>query len=240
LLLLLVVCSVLAVERTAQAPAFVLNQNESDIARATQHDWRIASDWFAGKKYAVLTFDDAPYGHGVDEKIMDILRKHHARAMFFVICNHLDATDPDVLDKLVRNGHVIGNHSYDHPQLTQLNAPELEHQIEGCSERISEITGRRPTYFRPPFGMTSPLVKHVAEEHGMRQVLWNANSRDSWQKKPSEILHWTVEETDDNSIVLMHDVPTTAMALDDTLTGLEERGFHFVLPDQMPSERFFD
>ncbi|WP_158543338.1 polysaccharide deacetylase family protein [Dyella psychrodurans] len=240
LLLLWIVCLVLTVERNTQAPLFVLHENSSRVTRLAQHDWRRASDWLAGRKYAVLTFDDGPYGQGVDEQILDVLRKHHAHAIFFVICNHLDKADPGLLSEFERSGHVIGNHSYDHLKLTKLSAPELHQQIEGCSERIAMATGHRPAYFRPPWGITSAVVKQAAESSGMQQVLWNANSQDSWQNKPEQILHWSLEQTEDESILLMHSKPTTVAVLDETLTKLEERGFEFVLPGQLSAERSYD
>jgi len=69
---------------------------------------------------------------------------------------------------------------------------------------------------------------------GMQQVLWDANSEDSWLKQPNQILYWSLEQTDDDSILLMHDNPTTAAALDRVLTELERRGFRFVLPKELP------
>lgn len=68
----------------------------------------------------------------------------------------------------------------------------------------------------------------------MQQMLWNANSQDSWQLRPDQILYWSLEETRNGSIVLMHDKPTTAATLDDVLNALEERGFRFVLPSAHP------
>jgi len=73
---------------------------------------------------------------------------------------------------------------------------------------------------------------------GMQQVLWNANSEDSWLKHPNQILYWSLEQTDSGSILLMHDNPTTAAALDRVLTELEKRGFRFVLPTEyLPAGR---
>jgi peptidoglycan-N-acetylglucosamine deacetylase len=240
LLLLCAVCLVLLIERTTQAPHFALNEGHANVDPIAQHTWRSASDWIVGKKYALLTFDDGPYGHGVDEKILGVLRKHHAHALFFVICNRLDRSNRGVLGEIEREGHLIGNHSFDHLHLTQLDAVELHQQIEGCSQRIARETGRRPFYFRPPFGLTSSTVQRSAEASGMRQMLWNANSEDSWVTKPDKILQLSLEETDNHSILLMHDRPTTAAALDETLTSLEQRGFEFVLPDQAPGESRLD
>jgi peptidoglycan-N-acetylglucosamine deacetylase len=231
-LLLLLVSVTLAIEHETQTPQFTLDESQGGVARIAPFSLRTATDWVAGKKYAVLTFDDAPYGHGVDEQILKILQRHHVHAIFFLICNHIDESTVGLLGKFEGYGHLIGNHSYDHPHLTQLQAPELYKQIEGCSQRIADVTGHRPHYFRPPYGMSSPLIKRMAEASGMQQMLWNANSHD-WQTNPQRILNLSLQETDDKSILLMHDRPTTASILDETLTDLEQRGFQFVLPDQI-------
>jgi peptidoglycan/xylan/chitin deacetylase (PgdA/CDA1 family) len=154
--------------------------------------------------------------------------------MFFLVCSHINDANRDVLGKLEGAGHLIGNHSYDHLKLDTLTSrPELQHQIDGCSQRLAQLTGRRPYYFRPPFGATSPLVTQLAQAAGMKQLLWNANSQDSWMTQPEQILHWSLEQTEDQSVLLLHEKPTTAAVLDDMLTQLEQRGFQFVLPDQL-------
>lgn len=211
-------------------PSFKVSRSLDGIMPLNYPAWRIASDWLTGRKYVVLTFDDGPYGGGVDEQILSILRRHHAPAIFFVVCNRLDGRTDHVLSEIVQDGHLIGNHSYDHPRLPQLNLADLQHQVEGCSERIVNVTGRRPRYFRPPFGQTSLGVEQVVQAAGMGEVLWDANSQDSWLTKPNQILYWSMEQTGNGSILLMHSKPTTAAALDRVLTELEGRGFRFVLP----------
>ena len=136
-----------------------------------------------------------------------------------------------MLNKFVDAGEMIGNHTYDHPHLDRLTADALRHQIEGCSKRIAQVTGRRPRYFRPPFGESSPLIERVARAAGTQQMLWNANSQDSWQKDPRQILYWSIEEAQTGSILLMHDKPQTAAVLDRVLTKLQHKGFRFVLPE---------
>lgn len=214
-------------------PQFVLDQASASVKHINSHPWRAASDFLAGRKYMVLSFDDGPYGYGLDEQILAILQKHHAHAMFFLVCSHINDANRDVLGKFERAGHLIGNHSYDHLKLDTLSKPELEQQIDGCSQRLAELTGHRPYYFRPPFGATSSLVAQVAQSSGMKQMLWNANSQDSWMTRPEQILQWSIDQSDDQSILLLHEKPTTVAVLDEMLTQLEQRGFQFVLPDQL-------
>lgn len=214
-------------------PRFVLDQGTGNLKHAGNDGWRRVSDVLAGRKYAVLTFDDGPYGYGLDEEILATLRKHHAHAVFFLVCNHINEQTRGVLAKFENEGDVIGNHTYDHRNLAKLSQPEVEQQIERCNQRIADLTGKRPYYFRPPFGSTTPMVAKTAQARGMQQMLWNANSEDSWVKDPQQILNFSLQQTEDQSILLMHEKPITVALLDDMLTRLEQRGFQFVLPDQL-------
>jgi len=217
-------------------PRFVLNANQGSIEPLDYPFWRKVSDTLAGRKYVVLTFDDGFYGNGIiAESILDILRWHHAHAMFFLVCNHLNETSDRVLSEIENTGNVVGNHSYSHARLVELQLTDLQQQVEGCSTRITSLTGHKPHFFRPPFGETSFLVAQVAQSAGMEQVLWNANSQDSWQSRPDQILYWSLKQTEDRSILLMHDRPATAVALDRVLTDLEQRGFRFVIPVERSS-----
>lgn len=212
-------------------PHAKLSATQRSVEKVSYPLWRHASDLLGARKYAVLTFDDGPYGSGVDERILKILSRHRAHAMFFVVCNRLGGDGARILAEIKAGGHVIENHSWDHLHLNKMDAKGLRHQIEHCSADIADLTGQRPRYFRPPFGETSVAVRQAAEDAGMSQMLWNANSQDSWQKRPEQILYWTREQTADDSILLLHDSPTTAAVLDRVLSDLESRGFRFVLPE---------
>lgn len=211
-------------------PVFAISASGAEIVPVDYPLWRKISDGLAGRKYALLTFDDGPYGGGTDEKILTILRRHRAHAIFFLVCGHLNNATAPVLGEIFKDGDIIANHSYSHPRLTTLSPDELSHQVEGCSDELARIAGIRPRYFRPPFGQASAKVRAVIRAAGMQEVLWSANSQDSWLTKPDQILYWSKEETDDGSILLMHDKPATAAVLDRVLTQLEQHGFQFVLP----------
>ncbi|WP_199096528.1 polysaccharide deacetylase family protein [Dyella sp. ASV21] len=210
---------------------FSLSESQGTITPSDHQPLHAAGDWLTRHKYAVLTFDDGPEGSALDDRILRVLRHHHARALFFVVCSKMNAETARSITKMESEGHAIGNHSYDHLKLSSIASSALPHQIEDCSQRIAQVTGHRPRYFRPPFGMTSDQVRHVAEQAGMKQMLWDANSYDCLVKNPTEIVRRATNETFDASIILMHEKATTAAALDQILTNLEQRGFQFVLPD---------
>jgi peptidoglycan/xylan/chitin deacetylase (PgdA/CDA1 family) len=196
--------------------------------------WRKASDWLYGRQYVVLTFDDGPYGHGVDEQILSILAKYRARAIFFEVCAHITNDTINVPTKILSGGHLLGNHSYNHLHLPTLHGDSLTLQIKGCSHRIEEVSGLRPEYFRPPWGETSTEVLNAIHAAGMQQVLWDSNSGDTWLKSPNEIIRMSLHQISlggSASILLMHSFPTTVVALEPLLADLKQRGARFVLPE---------
>lgn len=236
----LVVLSIFAIAGTAllawagsglPPPRFELASGAGRLEPIDYPAWRSASDRIARRKYIALTFDDGPYGQGVDERILRILAKHHAHAIFFEVCSHITEKTVDVPREIVAAGSVLGNHSYDHLHLPLLRKEALIQQVGGCSDRIESVSGVRPHLFRPPFGQTSPTVLQAIRSAGMQQVLWDANSGDTWLKKPAAIVKLALNEASHGSILLMHSRPTTADALDELLTKLQRRGFRFVLPE---------
>lgn len=199
--------------------------------------WRRAADWLHGRRYLVLSFDDGPADHHTDARILQILAKHHAHAIFFTICGHayrnghLNPTAVADLRADVSAGDLIGDHTFTHPHLPTLNRTQLTHQIAGCQTMLEQVTGQQVHWFRPPFGQYSPAVLAVVKQADMRMVLWGDNSQDSWQFTPAEIRHWSTTMATNDSILLMHSRSTTAAALDRTLTTLERMGYQFVLPE---------
>lgn len=216
--------------RNLPPPPFALT-NDHLLAPTDYPLWHRASDWLAHRKYIMLTFDDGPYGHGVDGKILTILAKHHAHAVFFEVCAHINGQTLDVPKHILASGNLLGNHSYNHLHLPKLGPAALQQQIAGCSDKLASITGIRPRLFRPPWGQLSPAAVKAIHAAGMQIVLWDANSGDTWLKSPQAIIHMSLYEASlGGHVLLMHSRPTTAAALDTLLTKLQQRGFRFVLP----------
>lgn len=211
-------------------PRFVLSNNHL-LTPENYPLWRRVSDWIARRKYIMLTFDDGPYGDGVDAKILAVLAKHHAHAVFFEVCANITAATRNVPKNILADGNMLGNHSYNHRHLPRLNQAGLRHQVADCSSKLASITGVRPSLFRPPWGELSPAAVKSIRNAGMHVVLWDANSGDTWLKSSQQIINMSLYEASlGGHILLMHSRPTTAGALDAILTKLQRRGFQFVLP----------
>ena len=211
-------------------PVFVLSASGQSIRPMAYPLWQAWGDRLRGRKYMTLSFDDGPFGDGVDERVLDVLERHRARAVFFVVCKNLEHAGDGLFRREADDGDLVGNHSFDHAHVARLSGEALAHEVGGCSDAIARRTGRRPVFFRPPFGQVSPALAAAERAAGLQQVLWDANSQDSWLTRPGQIRHWALAQSENFSILLMHSKPATAEVLDRVLADLERRGFVFVLP----------
>lgn len=176
----------------------------------------------------VLTFDDGPHPVGTPA-VLDVLREHNARAIFFVVGSRIHRA-PDLLNRIVREGHVIGNHSFAHPLDAQLPFFAYLSDVRRCQDAISDITGTRPLLFRPPLGHVSVASMGVPRVLGLRPVLWSLDSED-WRFARQSDADAAADRIADccahrvvNDIVLMHDEKIhTAEMLARLLPRLKDR-----------------
>jgi len=123
-----------------------------------------------------LTFDDGP-NPAWTPRLLELLAAHEIRATFFLLGSHAHAA-PDLVRRIVAAGHLIGNHSWDHPNLALTPRARIHQELRHTSECLEQITGRPVRYFRPPFGARRPAVLQAARELGLLPVLWNAMTSD--------------------------------------------------------------
>jgi peptidoglycan-N-acetylglucosamine deacetylase len=152
---------------------------------------------------ARLTFDDGP---GPDtEALADVLARHGVLATFFVVGRHV-ADSEGVLARLAGDGHELGNHSWDHPDLRTLPLRAVHEQLQRTSDAIEAASGVRPEVFRPPFGYTSVPIDELAEGLGMRTVLWDVDTAD-WSRPGVEAIRGAIASARPGEVVLLHDGP---------------------------------
>jgi peptidoglycan/xylan/chitin deacetylase (PgdA/CDA1 family) len=129
-----------------------------------------------------LTFDDGPNATWTP-RLLDMLSRNGVKAAFFLV-GPFAQSEPALVRRIVDEGHLIGNHSWSHPNLAITGAARMREELRQTSEVLAQIAGRPVRFFRPPFGARRPLVLRVARELGMTPVMWNAMT-DDW-KEPSE------------------------------------------------------
>ena len=186
------------------------------------------SDAAEPKKIA-LTFDDGP--HPVYTKILlDGLAERGAKASFFVTGENAEKY-PELILRMQKEGHLIGNHTYSHIQLTSNNREAFRQELISTNEVLKEITGAEPIFVRPPYGSWD---KGFEQELNMFPVLWNIDPLDWCSHNAECIAAKVVENAGDGDIILMHDYyDTSVTAALEVVDVLQKRGFQFVTVEEI-------
>jgi peptidoglycan/xylan/chitin deacetylase (PgdA/CDA1 family) len=167
-----------------------------------------APEWSAAPKPILLTFDDGPHPE-VTPRILDALASRRIRAIFFVVGKRLESqANMDVLRRAVCEGHIIGNHSFSHPRLTDLSDDEIRKEILRTDILIRCFVGHHKL-IRPPYGAMNENVRRIALELGYAPMLWNVDTLD-WNSnfQPSGWLVRGLSQVKNKRecIVLAHDI----------------------------------
>ena len=124
--------------------------------------------------YIAMTFDDGPHPV-LTPRLLDMLKARGIKATFFLIGENA-AEYPDIVRRIAAEGHEIGNHTWNHPQLTKLSPAALREEIDRTSSTIAEIIGKPLLIMRPPYGATSAYINHwMNREFGMKVILWSVD-----------------------------------------------------------------
>lgn len=185
-----------------------------------------------------LTFDDGP-NTDFTPQVLDILAQNEVKGTFFVYGAYVDEF-PDVARRIVDEGHILANHSYSHPDFSQISDEEVIQQIEWTQESIYDATGYEAFLYRMPFGSGGPRVVQLLPNY--TSVIWNLDSLD-WHLQDADAIYENVMANISNdSLILMHDTGQyTVDALARFVPELKEHGYQFVTPMEMNFQhRFFD
>lgn len=176
-----------------------------------------------------ITFDDGP--HPVyTEKLLDGLKKRGVKATFFITGKNAE-TYPKIVKREQDEGHLIGNHTYSHMQLTASNRKKFKEELQKTNVIITGITGQEVSFVRPPFGCWD---KSLEDELNMFPVLWTIDPLD-WCRDDAEcITRNVIAKTGDNSIILMHDqYESSVMAAFQIIDELQKKGYAFVTVEEI-------
>ena len=184
-----------------------------------------------GEKVIYLTFD-AGYENGNTAKILDALKKHGVHAAFFVVGNYLE-TSPELVKRMVEEGHIVGNHTYHHPDMSKISTKEsFQKELSDVEKIYREITGKEMTkFYRPPQGIYSTQNLSMARELGYHTFFWSLAYVDWYQdKQPTreEAFDKLLTRIHPGAIVLLHNTSSTnGQILDELLTKWKEMGYTF-------------
>lgn len=177
-----------------------------------------------------LTFDDGPSMY--TEELLDGLKERDVKATFFVIGKNAE-TYPAVVKREAEEGHLVGNHTYNHVEISRLSVTEAREEIEKTNQILENLTQKRIEYVRPPFG----VWEEELEDLEMMSVLWTIDPLDWTTKNTNEIVNKVVTQAEENDIILLHDCyESSVQAALRLIDLLQAEGFEFVTVDELIME----
>ncbi|WP_019910765.1 polysaccharide deacetylase family protein [Paenibacillus sp. HW567] len=190
------------------------------------------------RKHIALTFDDVPDPRFTPQ-VLNVLRKHHVKATFFIVGSRA-AKHPDLVKRIIQEGHAVGNHSYNHPQFGKISVNEFRSQIIRTENIIDALAGYKPRLIRPPYGDINEQQLQWAKAHGYKLVNWNVDSLDWRGLSKSQVRNNIVSHAGKGAIILQHggggrgsNLRGTIQALPEVISIMRNRGYTFVTVPQM-------
>ena len=181
------------------------------------------------KPMIALTFDDGPNFKNTN-RILDILEKNNARATFFVVGRNLDKK-AETLKRIHNLGNQIGNHTYNHKNLSKLSADQILYEVESVNQKLEKIIGEGAKIVRVPYGSANQTVLNTIK---YPIIMWNVDTRDWETKNTNSTIREIRKNAKDGNIILMHDLyDTTAAACETIIPELINKGFQLVTIEEM-------
>ncbi|WP_283139084.1 polysaccharide deacetylase family protein [Rhizohabitans arisaemae] len=189
----------------------------------------------AGARCVALTFDDGPGPH--TERLLDTLAEWNARATFFVLGKNAEKR-PEVIRRMLDEGHAVANHTWSHPRLTEISDEQADRELARTEDALARVTGHGSTMLRPPYGAYDDRVAGAAARLGLSLVLWDVDTRDWENPSPGPIARKAVTHAQPGSIVLMHDIHrTTVDAVPHILRLLTRQDYRLVTVPELYGSR---
>lgn len=205
------------------------------LYRLNPATWAVEPIADAPAQAVLITIDDAPDKQGV--QMAETLKELEVPAIFFVNGHFIDTEEEEEnLRKIHDMGFAIGNHTYSHPNLKDIPEDQQREEIISLSDRIEEITGERPEFFRAPHGSNTDFSRNLVEEEGMVLMNWSFGYDWVAEYMDSAALADIMVNTEymrDGANLLMHDRAWTAEALPAIIQGLSDKGYGFIDPNDI-------
>ncbi len=183
--------------------------------------------------FIALTFDDGPHPTHTP-RLLDLLKARNVKATFYVVATNAKRY-PEIMRRMVAEGHEIGNHTVNHPNLAKMSADGVRNELRACHDAIVSATGVAPRTMRPPYGaITAAQKSWIRQEFGYPTILWSVDPED-WKKPgPGVVASRLVSGASPGGILLAHDIHAgTIDAMPSTVDQLLGRGFRFVTVTQL-------
>lgn len=184
------------------------------------------------EKKIAITFDDGPTPFTLE--ILELLKKYNAKATFFCIGKNIEK-HPEIIQKVIEYGHLVGNHSYSHSKFFDFyNAGKITAEIQQTDVLLEKFTVKKINFFRPPYGVTTPSIRRALEKTGHKVIGWNIRSLDGGTKNQELILNRILNRVSPGGIVLLHDTGShSVLVLEQFLQFLQQNNYQVVSIEEL-------
>lgn len=184
-------------------------------------------------KVVALTFDDGPDADSTP-RVLDLLKRHGVRATFFVVGEQA-RQNPELIHRLVAEGHTVAGHSYYHlPQSTLWSSQRYTEELFRCNDVVARLTGLRMRLYRPPFGVTNPPIARAVKNLGLIPVGWSVRSLDTVTKDTDRVVDRVMRGLRGGDVILLHDrLENSEELLEKLLTALRTQHYTTATVDEL-------
>ncbi len=181
------------------------------------------------EKVMYLTFDEG-YENGYTAKILDVLKKTNTPAAFFVTGPYIE-NEPELIKRMVDEGHIVGNHTVNHPSMPDLSEEEITKELSQLNERFNKLTNKNMKFMRPPRGEFSEKTLALIQKNGYKTIFWSVAYAD-WDTANQKGVNYAVEQITkqfhNGAVILLHAVSEdNADALEQIINTAKEQGYTF-------------
>jgi peptidoglycan/xylan/chitin deacetylase (PgdA/CDA1 family) len=190
-------------------------------------------------KSVAITFDDGPALHAT-LRVLEILKQYNAKATFFCIGKNVSA-QPYLVKQIHEEGHLVGNHSYFHGSLFDLQPlSKMMTELRNTNTVIHEVIGQEPRFFRPPYGVTNPMLAKAVKHLKLTAIGWSVRSFDTVAKEKDKLLNRVTENLKGGDVILFHDrCELTIAILPDLLKFIKQAGLQVEPLDKLLGEKAY-
>jgi len=211
---------------------FSFNAIGSSIISSNYHIKVYCNNPSEKEKKIALTFDDGPSEFTLE--VLELLKKHNAKATFFCIGKNIEK-HPEILQRIIDEGHLVGNHSYSHSKFFDFyNASTIIEELHKTDALLEKFTSKKINFFRPPYGVTTPSIRRALKVTNHKVIGWNIRSLDGGTKNQELILNRIIKRVSPGGIVLLHDTaPHSVLVLEQFLQFLEHSNYEVISIEEL-------
>ncbi|WP_244248500.1 polysaccharide deacetylase family protein [Flavobacterium foetidum] len=216
-----------------------INAVGSSIISSNYHVKAYCNNRFETQKKIAITFDDGPSIYTLE--VLDLLKKYNAKATFFCIGKNIEA-HPEIIQKVIAEGHLVGNHSYSHSKFFDFyNEDKIREELVKADLLLEKFTPGKINFFRPPYGVTTPSIRRALKKTGHKVIGWNIRSLDGGTKNQDLILKRITKRVSPGGIVLLHDTALhSVLVLEQFLQFLQQHNYQVVSIEELLNLKAYD